>query len=194
MADYRKVVGNFISFNANVQANKKDGGTYAAYRLIYTTQDGEAANLTKPAGGLKFNQALGRALFSLQQGDVFVMHEEKNAAGFWELKTVTKGDDQSEPMGLDQPAPAQRQAAAQAVNVASQAGRNFESAEERAAKQDFIIRQSSLQRAVEVLSIGQKVPINPVQVMTLATTFTNFVKTGKIDNGSVEDMEEDIPL
>jgi hypothetical protein len=191
MADYRKVVGTFISFAAEVDAKKKDGGTYKAFRLIYTNENGEAVTVTKPVQGLKFNQGLERGLKSLGTGDQFVIAEEKNAGGFWEIKTITKGTDTAEPMGLTgaaSPAPSTR------TTQSPSTGRDFETGAERQAKQTFIIRQSSLERAIENLSIGAKGPLNPIAVIDLAEVFTDFVLNGKPKVERIEDMEDDIPV
>lgn len=195
MADYRKAVGTCISYNENVEARKKDGGTYQAFRLIYTNAEGEAITVTKPVQGLKFNHALANALKSLRQGDQFVINEEKNQAGFWEIKSIVKGTDDAEPMSIARPSNQTGQANKPAATATS-TGRDFESKEERTVKQDYIIRQSSLERAIEVLGIGQKAPINPGSVIDLAEVFFNYVKTGKpasVEVGSIEDMEDDIP-
>lgn len=190
MADYRKVVGTFISYNENVQAQKKDGGTYQAWRLIFTKDSGEAETYTKPVQSLKFNRALASALKGLQAGEKFVIHEEKNAGGFWEVKNITKGEDTSEPMALAAP----QQAKTYSGNTQS-TGRDFETKEERNKKQEFIIRQSSLERAIETLSIGAKAALNPGQVIELAEVYSKYVLSGKakVDDGSIEMMEDDIP-
>ena len=195
MADYRKAVGTCISYSDNVTANKKDGGTYQAFRLIYTNDNGEVVTVTKPVQALKFNRALATALKSLNQGDQFVLNEEKNANGFWEIKSVMKGTDDAEPMSIAKPATSAGQANKPAATTTS-TGRDFESKEERAARQDYIIRQSSLERAVEVLGIGQKAPINPGAVIDLAEVFFGYVKNGKqpaVELGDINDMEDDIP-
>jgi len=192
MADYRKQVGTFISFNEKVTAQKQAGGTYEAWRLIYTNADGEAVNITKPVQSLKFNQPLAKAFKNLQAGDEFTIQEEKNAAGFWEIKTLTKGTDTSEPMQIATPS-GHTKSAGNPVPVST--SRDFESKDERLAKQEYIIRQSSLERSVEVLSIGAKVPINPGAVIELAEVFKKYVLSGvaKVDKGGIEDVEDDIP-
>jgi len=197
MADYRKQVGTFISFKPEVTAEKKDGGTYQAWRLIFTNENDEAVNITKPVQSLKFNQQLGRALNSLVAGEKFTIQEEKNAAGFWEIKTLTKGEDKSEPMQMSAPPAASGSAKAYTTQgVGNTTGRDFESRDERSAKQEYIIRQSSLERSVEVLSIGAKAPLNPGAVIELAEVFKKYVLSGvaKVDKGSVEDMDDDIPV
>lgn len=192
MADHRKQVGTFISFNENVQADKKDGGTYAAWRLIYTNANGEAVNITKPVQSLKFNQPLAKALKNLQMGEEFTIQEEKNAAGFWEIKTLTKGNDTSEPMQMAAPAGYSKPAAN--AQPANSTGRDFESKDERNKKQEYIIRQSSLERAVETLSIGAKAPLNPGAVIELAEIYKNYVMQGLVKAvGRLEDLEDDIP-
>lgn len=192
MADYRKQVGTFISFQEKVQAQKHGGGTYEAWRLIFTNDQGEAVNITKPVQSLKFNQRLAQAFKNLVTGDKFVIQEEKNAAGFWEIKTLTKGEDTAEAMGITPPTPSRNP---QPAPTNTSTGRDFETKEERNKKQEYIIRQSSLERAIETLSIGSKVPLNPGAVIGLAEIYKNYVLTGEqeIDSGGIEDIGEDIP-
>src|SRR5690606_20290363 len=74
----------------------------------------------------------------------------------------------------------------------SYVARDFESKEERTIKQRLIVRQSSVAQAVAILSVGAK-SVNVDDVKKLAEDLTAFVYEKKVDSGSVEDLEDDIP-
>lgn len=76
----------------------------------------------------------------------------------------------------------------------------YETPEERAKKQIFIVRQSSLGHAIELLTTGAKVPPHVDDIIATAERFEAFVfgssnteATTSKDVGSIEDMESDIP-
>lgn len=52
---------------------------------------------------------------------------------------------------------------------------NYETSEERAKRQVFIVKQSSLGHAIELLSVGAKAPPDVDAVIALAQKFTDFV-------------------
>lgn len=81
------------------------------------------------------------------------------------------------------------------------AGRNFETPEERAKKQVYIIRQSSLSTAVEALAVGRKTAIEAKEIIELAQQLESYVlglddaqAVAKQDVGSIETIDEDIPF
>jgi len=76
----------------------------------------------------------------------------------------------------------------------------YETPEERAKKQIFIVRQSSLSNAIELLTTGAKVPPHVDDIIATAERFEAFVfgsgeaeDTARKDVGSIEDMEDSIP-
>ncbi len=61
---------------------------------------------------------------------------------------------------------------------------NYETPEERAQRQIYIVRQSSLSSAVNVLSVGSKSPPKSTEVIALAKEFEAFVfGTAPVDHG-----------
>jgi hypothetical protein len=74
----------------------------------------------------------------------------------------------------------------------------WETPQERAAKQIYIVRQSSLANAVAALSVGAKTPLKGESVIELAQQFEKYVfsvdtpeAVASKDVGSIETMEED---
>lgn len=76
----------------------------------------------------------------------------------------------------------------------------WETPEERAKRQIYIIRQSSLSTAVAALSVGSKVHPNPKDVIDYAKQLESYVfgdseaKVASKDVGTIETLEEDIPF
>lgn len=73
-------------------------------------------------------------------------------------------------------------------------GSNYETKEERAARQVLIVKQSSLSTAAEILSVGAKTPPAKESVTELAQYFTDWVFNKEDDDGSIAAMKDDIPF
>lgn len=115
-----------------------------------------------------------KVLSAAQSGETYDVEIIKNDKGYndWVGMTLAVAG-----------APAASQAPSQAyagngtINKAVSAApvrSSYESAEERAAKQVFIVRQSSLSAAINTLSLGAK-KLEPAAVMVLAQAYTDFV-------------------
>lgn len=76
--------------------------------------------------------------------------------------------------------------------------RGFETPEERAKKQVYIVRQSSLTNAIATLTVGRKSEVKPEEVIDLAKQYADFVlgieDVAKQDVGTIESIEEDLPF
>ena len=118
-------------------------------------------------------------LSKASMGQVFTIGREKDDKGYWKWKQVTEGN-----------APTQTNSGA--TNVAGPVTVNkpqYETADERAARQVMIVRQSSLAQAVALLSANGGKKNSPQDVISIAKVFENWVMTG--DSGSIADMPED---
>lgn len=80
----------------------------------------------------------------------------------------------------------------------STAGRDWETADERAKKQIYIVRQSSVSNAIELLSVGQKAPPAVEDVIKVAKEFEEYVfgdsNSAKEGAAALSDMDDDIPF
>lgn len=160
-----QVLGTVISVSLETDVKKNGGGTYKGWELVYKTKDNQVQTIAKPVQSLKFNAPLRNQLAELVGGDQFTLEQEKNAAGFNEVKSVVKGWSEMAQ------APQQPQKAAAGGTYAP---RDFEGKEERQARQRLIVRQSSLTAAVGVLSVGAK-SVDKEAVKDLAEEFTDWV-------------------
>lgn len=161
------LAGTVVSYSGNVTATNQAGKQYAAWRLIYTDGAGEVKTLQKPATGLKFNRALAAQLGALQPGDDIIIVQEKNDAGFLDVKSVTKGSEAPAPSL----APKDKQPGT--TSAPSAGNRNFETSEERAQKQVYIARQSSLERAVTLYPKK-----SPQEIIEVAEFFKDYIFDG----------------
>ena len=175
-----QVLGVVIAVSLDTNVKKKDGGTYKGWELIYKSTDGETRTVAKPATSLTYNAALKKSLSDLKQGDEFTLEQEKNAAGFYDIKSIVKGISEVS---------VQANVSQGSATSKPQAVSNYETRDERIARQRLIVRQSSLANAIEVLTTAKV--YDAAVIKNLAEDFTNWV----FEKGAVglENMESDIP-
>lgn len=106
----------------------------------------------------------------------------KNDKGYSEWRSVTVGASNAS----NAPSPA-------ATGTTRVSGSNYETKEERAARQVLIVKQSSLSSAVATLSPGAKAALEPNVVLELAQKYADWVFE-KPSLGGVEEMSDDIPF
>ncbi len=104
-----------------------------------------------------------KTLAEAQPGSSFDIEIVKNDKGYndWVNMTVANA-------GAAAPAKAPS-----AANAAPRS--NYETPEERAQRQIYIIRQSSISAAVSALSVGSKAPLKADEVISYATTLVDYV-------------------
>lgn len=77
-------------------------------------------------------------------------------------------------------------------------GSNYETKEERAKRQVYIVRQSSISSAIELLKLrneaGEKIQHTHETVIALAQEFENYVFTDNTNKSGFEDMNDDVPF
>ncbi len=174
------VQGVVITVALETDVKKKDGGTYNGWELVYKSTDGEIRSIAKPVTSLQYNAPLKKGLSELTQGDEFTLTQEKNKAGFYDVKSIVKGFSET-PQAASVPT-ASSTAKPQAVS-------NYETREERNARQRLIVRQSSLSVAKDVMLAAKT--NDPNAIKNLAEDFTNWVfEKGMV---GIENMESDIP-
>lgn len=108
----------------------------------------------------------------------------KNDKGYTEWKSVNVGASSS--VGATAP---------QSSNATTRvSGSNYETKEERAARQVLIVKQSSLSNAVAILATGAKTTPKTDEVIKLAQELADWVFETDKDDGSIADMSDDIPF
>ena len=133
------------------------------------------------------NKEVFAALSKATNGQQFTITTEKNTeTGYWDWTAASAGGG------------AEAQAHAKGASAAgfSSPKSNYETPEERAARQVLIVRQSSLSSAIELLS-NEKKPPTVEEVLRTADIFTNWVfqKGVSLEQPvNLMDMDDDIPM
>ena len=165
----------------------KNGREYQSVEVMYKNDQGQAQNKKLMSFA---NPAVFKAAQEWQKGDVVHVSTEKDANGYWQWTAVGGADEVSDKRSDDAPA-AQGTAAKSTTRVS---GSNYETKEERAARQVMIVRQSSLSNAVATLGIeGSKATAN--DVISLAKLYEQFVLAGKaLETPDITNEPSDIPF
>lgn len=126
------------------------------------------------------------ALSNASMGSIFTVARAKDDKGYWKWQTVTAGAN----AGAAAPAAGTFQTTGGSMTNATPKS-NYETADERAARQVMIVRQSSISNAVALLKTEKHTPTTE-EVLAVAKQFENFV-FGK-SNDPFADLDEDVPL
>lgn len=119
-------------------------------------------------------------LSSASMGSVFTVTRAKDEKGYWKWQTVTAGDNLGAAVVTQTPGGSM-------ANTSPKS--NYETADERAARQVMIVRQSSISNAIALLKTEKHTPTTE-EVLVVAKQFENFV-FGK-SNDPFADLDEDI--
>lgn len=169
-----QVSGVVVSVEMNVEIPKNGGGVYPGSRLTYRSQDGKISEQAFHQNVFKFNKSLEGVLKSLKPGDNIVIEKEKNEGGYWEVKGISVGGNDSTSV----------------TTPAVKSGGNWETPEERAKKQLYIVRQSSLGHAVALSAANGGKKTTPEEIIEIAEKFVKYVMNG---DDSIFSMTDDIP-
>ena len=124
-------------------------------------------------------------LKTASQGDTYDITTEKDKNGYWQWIAAVKAEGAATSGARPQPA----------SQVQSRG--SYETAEERAARQRLIVRQSSLSAAVATLTVGAK-SVDKDAVKALAEEYNSWVfeEDAKVpsDPADFSDLDDDIPF
>lgn len=139
-----------------------------------------------------------KALAVATTGQVYEIDVVKNDAGYNDWVKISKSDG----TGSAQTVATLSPPSGQSAGVATTSPRStYETPEERAKKQIYIVRQSSISNAIDLLTTGAKNPPKIEDVIDAAKQFEDFIfgtgKTESVVSGDVstgiEDLESDVP-
>ena len=134
------------------------------------------------------NKDVFNALKKAESGEVYTVSREKDAKGYWQWVGITEGEDA-------QPAASQTPSKGIAATPAPKS--TYETPEERAKKQVYIVRQSSITAAITILKTDKKNPTVD-EVLEVAKKFENYVFgidiKQPVDIEIPEMDEDDIPM
>ena len=169
---------NIVDVGAPNTHAAKNGRTYQSIEVTYKNDQGQVANkkLMSFSNPTVFNH-----IKDLTKGTAINVTTVKDANGYWQWTGI--GEDAV--IGTIDAKPA--------ATGGRVTGSNYETKEERAARQILIVRQSSLSSAVELLGAGKSVS----DVINVAKQFEEYV-FGKDANPTKEvnfdNLEDDIPV
>lgn len=138
-----------------------------------------------------------KILANAQMGEIYDVESVKNPAGFLDWVSAKKTDGSATVTAT--PAPAAGSAKpTSGSNYTPTPKSTYETPEERAKKQIYIVRQSSISNAIETLTVGAKTPPQIEDVIKVASQYEAFVfgsneKTLAVTATSFDDLEDDIP-
>jgi hypothetical protein len=167
--------------STSVETKPTAKGSYQILEVIYKnlTYQGKVENKKIPSFG---NGATAfKALSDTSPGSEYDVTVVKNAQGYNDWTSV-------------QPSTGVAESPASKTSVTNNSPRStYETPEERAQRQVFIIRQSSLNNAISTLSVGSKA-VKPDDVIRLASQYTNWVMGIKDPGATGFDDLPDFPL
>jgi hypothetical protein len=172
--------------NIDVTTKPTAKGSYQMNEVTYKNLSFQGKTETKKI--MSFSKVEGevfKVLANAAKGDVYDIERVKGEQ-YWEWTTAVKSGTETSAVGT---------VVSQAVGNSSQQSAtpaprgNWETPEERARKQVYIIRQSTLNVASTILTTGAKVPPKFEEVVGLAKQFEDYVLRG---NDSTEEVKKDI--
>lgn len=129
------------------------------------------------------NPSVFKEVQKLKNGDKANVEIEKDDKGYWQWRSISIGGETPAQLDAAQPT------AAKSVS-------NYETREERQQRQQFIIRQSSISSAIELIKKEEWNGTSSVEeVLSIAEQFVHYVNNGlpKTAMQELEDMQDDIP-
>lgn len=161
-----------VNVSENQKTNKAGRG-YTELEVIYKDDSGKAG--TKKVMSFS-NPAVFKGLQAAKTGDKLEITSQKDDNGYWQWTGIGGGGNTSS-------TPASNASTTKVV------GSNYETKEERALRQKYIVRQSSLTTALGILGVGAK-SIDKSAVFGLAEEIEQWVFR---TDATLSDLEDDIP-
>jgi hypothetical protein len=166
---------NIIDVGAPNTHAAKNGRSYQSIEVTYKDDQGQVKNKKLMSFS---NPSVFNHIKDLTKGNQINLRTEKDAAGYWQWIGI-EGD---------------KTVATETKTTPQAGGRvtgsNYETKEERAARQVLIVRQSSLSSAVELLGPGKSVE----EVLEVAKQFEDYVFAKSTGIDAINEMEDDFPL
>lgn len=168
--------------SAMTKTNKPYEFLEVAYKNMSFQEKAETKKVM-PFGSKEVLDVLKKAT----KGEVYTILREKDDAGYWQWIGISSGEVQMETTQ-------QAAAPAKAVAAGTPTKSTFETPDERAKKQVYIIRQSSLGHAIDTLKTDKKNP-TPEEVIPIAQLYVDWVLGNNLDaDPTGPDLMEDVPM
>lgn len=157
-----------------IEVATENKGRWSRLSVKYQNQEGQTQGKDVMSFGPTKDTFL--ILSQAKRGDEYEITATKNEKGYWDWVEAKKTG--------------HSEVATNAIPAAQQASRgNFENAEERAARQILIVRQSSLATAVEYLNHNKK-NYEVQEILNTASLFENYIFGRKIQEADNTEVLE----
>ena len=166
------------------------GNNGRSYQMIEVAYKNESGQIQQKKLFSFRNPDVFKEAQTWEKGQAVHVQAEKNDKGYWEWIGL------GEAAASTSPAPqASKSSNASTTRVT---GSNYETKEERAARQVMIVRQSSMSSAVSALTASNNVPSSE-DILSLAKQFEDYVMgnetiTPNKADGGVDNFEDDVPF
>ena len=162
-----------------------NGRSYQMIEVAYKNENGQIQQ--KKLFSFR-NPDVFKSAQTWEKGQAVHVQAEKNEKGYWEWIGL------GEAAANSSPAPTTSKPSGNTRVT----GSNYETKEERAARQVMIVRQSSISSAVSALTASNNVPSSE-DILSLAKQFEDFVMgnetpTPNKADGNVDNFEDDVPF
>lgn len=160
----------------NVEKTTKtssNGKPYVQLELAYKdlAQGKVASKKIMPFGA---TASVHKTLSDASNGNVFTVKSIKNeTSGYWDWVEVKQGSPGAEMTN---------------TKATATPKSTYETPEERAKKQVYIVKQSSLSAAIQLLSVGAKTPPDAAAVLSTAQKFTDWVFANGFEQAPAPDL------
>lgn len=177
-----------VSIEHDATIAKNGGGSYKGTRIAYRDAEGSLKEKNIHSNALKFNPALKNQLAEIKAGDDITIEMVKEGE-FWNVKNVKKGFAAPVSNGSNVAG------ASNGNGGAVQSPRStYETAEERAKKQVYIVRQSSITQALTyfglIKGIDDTFPTTD-EILGVASRFEAHVFGTEFDDGTLAHLPKD---
>jgi hypothetical protein len=150
---------NIVDVGAPNTHAAKNGRSYQSIEVTYKNDQGQVANKKLMSFS---NPSVFNHIKDLTKGATLNVSTTKDANGYWQWTGI--GGDETAPTSDAKPATGGRVT-----------GSNYETKEERAARQILIVRQSSLSSAVALIVATSTEPTTTDNVINIAKKFEEYV-------------------
>lgn len=182
-----QIQGTVVTVELGIEIKKQAGGVYQGSRLSYRDEAGVLREQCFTAQTLKYNPVVKVALSNLAPGESFIMVKEKEGE-YWNVKSIVTGVAE-----LQKTTGEVSKGTGVSSKGFSSPKSTYETPEERAKKQVYIVRQSSLSAAINLLAANGGKKNSVEEVIQTAKQFESYVfDTGSNGVDAIIQMEDDI--
>ncbi|MFZ2190076.1 MAG: hypothetical protein WAV48_04810 [Candidatus Magasanikiibacteriota bacterium] len=162
---------NVTILSVDIKTMPTQKGSYQKAEVAYKNNTFQGKVEGKSVMSFGATAATFKVLQGAQSGQTYEVEVVKNAAGYldWVGMTSASITDPTAPQ-----AATQGNGTINKTALAAPTKSTYETSQERAEKQVYIVRQSSLSAAINTLSLGAK-KLEPAAVMLLAQSYVDFV-------------------